>query len=294
MCLLLKVAAQQHVIDSGQRREAGNLIKHGVVDNSQVASNGLEQRERNVAELGIVDEGDGTTVLGSADAGKVGSLERDEVGVGVKLEARLDLGEGGSIERLDVGDLDLEGRLKLGKVHLHIVSVLDKNQSLCNVDKVGVEHGELLVVVDGHGVDSCEVETTNVAEEGVGNVDRGSIGDARGAELEGLKLGQAVEGELADAAQAGHVDAAEKSGILDQELAVNLLEGRARDGEELRGAVDDEVTLERLGAVNVKSALKSGRDSDLATDGGAAKVVVDGVDDDVVGALVRGGSLRFG
>lgn len=291
MCLLLKVAAQQHVIDSGQRREAGNLIKNGVVDNSQVASNGLEQRERNVAELGIVDEGNGTTVLGSADAGKVGGLEGNEVGVGVKLEARLDLGEGGSIERLDVGDLDLIGRLKLGKVHLHIVSVLDQNQSLCDVDKVGVEHGELLVVVDGHGVDSCEVETTNVAEEGVCNVDRGSIGDARGAELERLELGQTVEGELAEAAQAGHVDAAEKSGILDQELAVNLLEGRARDGEELRGAVDDEVTLERLGAVNVKSALKSGRDRDLATDGGAAKVVVDGVDDDVVGALVRGGSL---
>lgn len=207
--VLLEGSAKEHVLDALELGETSNFVQLGVVDNSQITRDGGEVRERDVGELGIVDEGDGTTVLGGTDAGKVGSLVGLEVRVGLKSDTVLNLLEGGRAEALDAGNLDLVGRLELSEVDLHIVAVLGENERVGDVDEVGVELGESLVAVNGQALDGSEVETTNVAEEGIGNVDGAGLADTRRRELQSRELAQASEVELVQLGELRQADAGE-------------------------------------------------------------------------------------
>ncbi len=291
-CLLLEGSAKEHVLDALKLGETGDLVQLGVVDNGQITGDGGEVGERDVGKLGVVDEGDGTTVLGGADAGKVGSRVGLEVGVGVKLDTVLDLLEGGGAEALDVGNLDLVGRLELSQVDLHVVAVVGEDQSLGDVDQVGVELGKSLVVVDGQAVDGSEVETTNIAEESIGNVDGAGLGDTRRREVQVGELTQTTESELVQLGELLKVDAGKQTGILNKELAANGREGGGGDGDQARGVADNEVLLEDLGAIDLEVALQRGGDGDLGIDGITVECGVNSVDGDVRGA-VTGGDLRM-
>lgn len=286
--ILLKGATKKHVLDALKLGETHDLVQLGVVDNGQIARNGLEEGERDVGELVVVDERDGTAVLGGTDAGKVGSLKGLEVGVGVKLEAVGNLGESGGRDALDVGHLDLLGSLKLRKVDLHVVAVVGKDENLGDVDEVGVELGQSAVVVDGQGVDLGQVKTANVTEEGIGNVDGASLLDTRRGELEGVELAETVEVELVDLGQGRQLDGAKQTGVLDGELAANGLEGGRRDGEKVLGAVDNKVLLELLGAVDDEVARQGGRDGDLGINGVTVESRVKRIDGDIVGGRAVG------
>lgn len=287
--VLLEGSAKEHVLDALELGETSNFVQLGVVDNSQITRDGGEVRERDVGELGIVDEGDGTTVLGGTDAGKVGSLVGLEVRVGLKSDTVLNLLEGGRAEALDAGNLDLVGRLELSEVDLHVVAVLGENERVGDVDQVGVELGESLVTVNGQALDGSEVETTNVAEESIGNVDGACLADTRRGELQGRELTQTSERELVQLGQLRQANAGEQAGVLDLEVAANGGERGGGDAKQAGSAVDNEVLLENLGAVDLKVALQRRGDGDNGIDGITVECGVQSINSDVRGAVTAGG-----
>lgn len=157
-------------------------------------------------------------------------------------------------EALDVGELDLGSSGELGHVDFHVVSVASNTEKTGNVGEIGVVGSQPLVVGDGKAVNTVDVEAAQISKDSVGNDDGGGLGDTRSAKGEGAQLAEADHVQLVQGLERGHVKRAQEIEALKLKVALNGLEGRAGDGDELGGVVDDEITGNRLGSLDAQAA----------------------------------------
>lgn len=220
----------------------------GVVLNSHI-TNGSQQGERNVGKLDVVDEGD--TV---GDASDVLSREGGEFRVGVEFERLSDGLETRNHKALDVGELDLSSSGELGHVDFHVVSVASNTEESGDVGEIRIESSQLVVVGDSKAVNTVDVETAQIIEESIGNDDVGGLGDTRSAKSQGAQLGELDHVQFVQGLERLHVNRAQELEALKLKVASNRLDGRAGDGDELGGVVDDEITSDRLGSLEAQAA----------------------------------------
>lgn len=181
--------------------ELGETIKLqelGVVLDGHVTGDLGHLRDRDVGELDVVDESQAF-----ANHGEIGGGESLELGVGIKLDGLVDVGQRRSGEALDVGQLNLGSRLEHGHVDNHVVAIAatvgaDEERS-GDVDKIRVERGKSLVVVDLEVLDSRDVETAEIEQTGVADLDVVGLGNTGGTESE---AGQLLKADQLDVGQA--------------------------------------------------------------------------------------------
>lgn len=259
---LLEVTAENNGTRNAlQQGEPVNGRHSSVVLDGEATLNLGKERHRNVGELLVVDEGDIVS-----DLGNVRRVEGLELGVLIELDRRSDLGEGWDRERLDVGNLNLSSELELVHSDIHVVSVVVDDKLTGDVDEIGVEGGHALVVVNLEVLDSSDAKTAQIADESIGNPNAGHLSNTLGTEVQAAELRQLDHADLADALQGSHLEGAKELEVLELEFTRNGVDGGGSERDQARGIVDNEVTLNLLGAINHDVTGKIGVNGDIGID----------------------------
>ena len=98
----------ERTLDSGQLREAIDLLQHGVVGNDETCVDGNELRDRDVRQRGVVDEDE------TASGSEVGSHEGLH-GIAVEAEVLRDVGKRWQVNGTAVTERHVLGGLKHGE-----------------------------------------------------------------------------------------------------------------------------------------------------------------------------------
>lgn len=259
--LLLEVTTEINTTEDRLKLGEGlKLGELGVLADSEITTNLGELGEGDVGDLLVVDERD--RVL---DLSQVGSREGLHLIALVELE-RASLLQVGNVESLDALELNLTSALELRHRDRHAGAVDTDGEGVGDVLKVRVELDELTVVVDLESLDSGELQAAQVVDEGIGDGDDRGLGNTLAAEG---NLGQKVElphRELVKALESCEANGVEEFEVGQLKTATNRVDGAGRDGQELGGVGNDQVTLDLLGALNGKSASHLTVDSNIGID----------------------------
>lgn len=255
--------------DELEAGETFDILEGRVVGKLQATLDGLKFWHGDVHDHGVASEDKVTSgsEVGSADVHEEVGVETEETIHLVKGRQRgiTDVAEGHVVSTLEVGEFD-------GKA----LVVGSEVQVASNVGHlVDVNFHQVRVVGDHEVADSLKIETLEGGEIGVGDEDRGSLGngagESKGLELwqsfqrEGLDLGQrtqikgsqgcaGAEAEgITNAVQIGSRKLSD-AGVLGLERAGNLLDTSEGDGG-FDNLADDDVSVPLLAAAQCRDIL---------------------------------------
>ena len=244
--------------------ETGDISKLGVVLDGETTGDGGKLGERDVGGLLVADNGEGAT-----DVGEVRGLEALEE-VAVKTEGAVDGGKRGEADGGGVGNGDTGGPLKVGEDDRDVATVGVDVQLGANVAKLHGDIVKVIVVLDVHGVDHCEVDTVERVQLGVADADAAGLLDHVG-EGEALESGESNPLDGVDLVKLGEVEGRQNLAIVQVEGASNLPQAVGGQGSELGDVVGDQVTGDDLDVVKHDVVGGAGGNGDAAGEGGACR-----------------------
>ena len=242
--------------------ETGDISKLGVVLDRETTSDDGKLGERDVGGLVVADNGEGAT-----DVGEVRCLDALE-GVAVETEGAVDGGKRGEADDGSVGNGDAGGPLKVGEDDGDVASVGVHVQLGANVAKLHGDVVKVVVVLDVHGVDHCEVDTVERVQLRVADADAVGLLDHVG-EGKALESGESHPLDGVDLVELGEVEGGQDLAVLEVEGAVDSLQAVGGQGSELGDVVGDQVTGDDLNVVEHDVVGGAGGDGNAAREGGA-------------------------
>lgn len=246
----------------GETRKVGEL---GVILDGHVTTNGLESLKGEAGKVPV-----GVESQGLANFGDVVGHERLEVRVVPDLQRLLDDAQRRHFEGRHARHLNLSNHLEQVHFDVHVIAVLGDLEPLGDIDEIRVEGGQLAVANDPEGIDSREVEATEVADEGVDDANRLSRGKTTGAESELSELVDTEEVDLVEFPESWHAEATQEVHILELKDAFNGLNGAAGDADDLGGVDGPEVAANLLGTIDLNGTGNILVNDDVGVDDTAA------------------------
>jgi len=242
--------------------EAGDIGKLSVVLNGETTTDGRELGERDVGDLLVADNGKSAT-----DVGEVRGLEALKE-VAVESEGAVDGGERRNADGGGVGNGDAGGPLKVGEGDRDVATVGVHVQLGANVAELHGDVVQVVVVLNVHGVNHCEVDTVERVQLGVANADTVGLLDhvGEGKTLEGSES-HPLDG--VDLVELGEVEGGENLAVLEVEGAVNSPQAVGGQRSELGDVVGGQVASDDFDVVELDVVGGAGGDGDAAREGGA-------------------------
>jgi hypothetical protein len=242
--------------------ETGDISKLGVVLDGETTGDGGKLGERDVGGLLVADNGEGATDVGEVRGGN--ALEE----VAVETEGSVDGGERREADGGGVGNGDTGGPLKVGEDDGDVASVGVHVQRGANVAELHGDVVKVVVVLDVHGVDHCEVDTVERVQLGVANADAVGLLDHVG-EGQALESGESNPLDGVDLVELGEVEGRQDLAVLEVESALDSPQAVGGQGSELGDVVGDQVTGDDFDVVKHDVVGGAGGDGDASREGAA-------------------------
>lgn len=150
-------------------------VKSSVVGNLVCTSDALQDREGNVGKLAVSNNGQrSNTGCEATNGGQVWCTEAVHV-VSVESKRSVDSGQRRHLDARDISEGHVGSPDQVGESdsQLHAIGI-DVN-SVGDVGDLGVEGLQVVVVVNSEGADSVQVDTIQVAQEGVTDGDTAGL-----------------------------------------------------------------------------------------------------------------------
>lgn len=241
-----------------QSGEVGNALKVGVVGNEETTTDGLERRTREVVQ---VTAGDESNVI--AGRSQIRSRERLESTI-VEAHGATDAGQGGHANIRGVDEGQVSGVLQVRQADLEIRRVGGEGQAAGDVGQgVDVHLGEVSVVVDVHLGNGFQLDTGQVGQGGIGNLDIVGTADAS-TKVEGLEGGQRNELDGVHTRQRVELEASKDGEALKVEDTADGTKLVSGDRSELSGVETCQVTTDGTNTIELDSAGGLLRDDHIA------------------------------
>lgn len=198
-----------------------NVLEGRVVGELQATLDGLEFWHGDVHDRGVTSE---DKVTGESEVGSTDVHEE----VGVEAEETIHLVKGGQRGITDVAECHVVSTREVGEFDGKMLVVGSEVQVASNVGHfVDVDFHQVRIVGDHKVGDSLKVETLEGGEIGVGDEDRGSLGNSTG-ESEGLELWQSFQLEGLDLGQRTHIKGSQGRAGAEAEGVTNAVQGGSR------------------------------------------------------------------
>lgn len=246
--LRIKATGQKNATNGLELREFVDLHERSVVEDGHITTNRFQSGEGNGGELLVVVQGQGVL-----DGGQVVGRNGQQLGALLETDTASSLQDRG-VEALNGTEIQFAGVTEFAKVNLHATSVADDRQSVGNILELGAKGVQAGIVGDGDVVGSGHIEAAEIADEGVLYSDGAGLGDTGSTQSQATELVEIDQLKLVDGLERLHGEAAQKLQALQTKSSTDGVDGAGRNADELRGIVDDQITLDLLGTVDLKTA----------------------------------------
>lgn len=249
VCLRGEVSGEVNGTTNISKGREANVAESSVVGNLDSSTDLLEDGDGDVGEGVILINGKTTAAnISNTDGGQVWCRNGGQETLNNSQRSSHGV-QGWEGDALDLSESQVGGFLKVGELNIQLLAVGINVQKAGDVDNLGAESLQAVVVVDVNGSSGLQVNTIEGAQEGVADLEGLGLGDS-GGEGQGGQSWKSNKADASDAGQFGEREGGQESQVVQVELARDVANGAAAKGGQLASILADQVTVDGLWAID--------------------------------------------